>query len=127
MDWRALLCMAGASGNLCIRGGVYVPRPSLFLSSHSWRSIARTEGKPPTWSPCLCERIISDTSGFVGSYGFAVSRRAVERTEMYSSFPSPVSIRVYGFSCPIIYVLVPNQLSHREMLQTMSDADYPAG
>ena len=46
---------------------------------------------------------------------------------MYSSFPSPVSIRVYGFSCPIIYVLVPNQLSHREMLQTMSDADYPAG
>ena len=77
-----------------------------FRSSHNFLRRPRTEGNPPTWSPCLCDRIMSDTSGSFG-LACAASRRAEARTGMYSSFPSPVSIRVYGFWWPMRYVLVP--------------------
>jgi len=51
---------------------------------------------------------MSDTSDFAGSNGFAVSRSAEERTEIYSSFPSP------------------GEIAHSEMLVKSWTVHYPA-
>lgn len=48
-----------------------------FRYSHNFHRRPRTEGNPSTWSQCLCEQIMSDTSG---SLACAASRRVEART-----------------------------------------------
>ena len=48
-----------------------------FRYSHNFHRRPRTEGNPSTWSQCLCEQIMSDTSG---SLACDASRRVEART-----------------------------------------------
>lgn len=84
-------------GNLCKRGGVNGSKG--LRSSHSLRSRDRTVGRPLTWSGCQCDTMMSETSGSATLWGLA---NADSRIGMYSSRPSPVSTRVYGFCFPIM-------------------------
>lgn len=54
---------AEGRGYLCILGGTNGREG--FLAIHMFRNSASTEGRPAMWSWCQCERIMSETSGFV--------------------------------------------------------------